>query len=103
MKYILHELDTKLEERGHHFVRYADDCSVYLRSRKSAHRVIASISVYLEDCLKLKVNKEKSKVSRPSQSSLLDFILWQQSGMEDAYCSEIYKCHQGENKGAYQA
>ncbi|MFC3562197.1 group II intron reverse transcriptase/maturase [Pedobacter jamesrossensis] len=73
---ILHELDTKLEERGHHFVRYADDCSVYLRSRKSAHRVIASISVYLEDCLKLKVNKEKSKVSRPSQSSLLGFSFY---------------------------
>lgn len=73
---ILHELDVKLEERGHRFVRYADDCSIYLRSRKSGHRVMRSISVYLEDCLKLKVNREKSKVSRPSQSSLLGFSFY---------------------------
>ncbi|WP_316848652.1 group II intron reverse transcriptase/maturase, partial [Pedobacter psychrodurus] len=73
---ILHELDVKLEERGHRFVRYADDCSIYLRSRKSAHRVMRSISVYLGDCLKLKVNREKSKVSRPSQSSLLGFSFY---------------------------
>ena len=73
---ILHELDAKLEARGHRFVRYADDCSIYLRSRKSAHRVMAGISVYLEDGLKLKVNRMKSKVSRPSQSNLLGFSFY---------------------------
>lgn len=73
---ILHELDVKLEERGHRFVRYADDCSIYLRSRKSAERVMAGISVYLEECLKLKVNRMKSKVSRPSQSTLLGFSFY---------------------------
>jgi RNA-directed DNA polymerase len=73
---ILSELDAELEKRGHQFVRYADDCSIYLRSRKSAHRVMAGISVYLEECLKLKVNKEKSKVSRPSQSNLLGFSFY---------------------------
>ncbi|MFC1226787.1 group II intron reverse transcriptase/maturase, partial [Pedobacter sp. BG31] len=73
---VLDELDAKLEERGHRFVRYADDCSIYLRSRKSAHRVMAGISVYLEDCLKLKVNRMKSKVSRPSQSNLLGFSFY---------------------------
>ncbi|WP_411274055.1 group II intron reverse transcriptase/maturase [Daejeonella sp.] len=73
---ILHELDVKLEERGHLFVRYADDCSIYVKSTKSAHRVMASISAYLEDCLKLKVNREKSKVSRPGQSSLLGFSFY---------------------------
>ncbi len=73
---ILHELDVKLEERGHRFVRYADDCSIYLRSRKSAQRVMAGISVYLEDGLKLKVNRMKSKISRPSQSSLLGFSFY---------------------------
>ena len=57
-------------------MRYADDCSVYVRSEKSAHRVMANISAYLEDCLKLKVNKDKSKVSRPSQSSLLGFSFY---------------------------
>ncbi|MGK9086673.1 group II intron reverse transcriptase/maturase, partial [Brucella intermedia] len=60
---ILDKLDSTLEERGHCFVRYADDCSIYLRSRKSAHRVMDTIAVYLEDCLKLKVNRGKSKVS----------------------------------------
>ena len=73
---ILHELNAELEKRGHRFVRYADDCSIYLRSKHSAHRVIASISVYLESCLKLKVNMEKSKVSRPSESSLLGFSFY---------------------------
>lgn len=73
---ILGELDAKLEERGHRFVRYADDCSIYVRSEKSAHRVIAGISTYLEDCLKLKVNREKSKVSRPGNSILLGFSFY---------------------------
>ncbi|WP_230383741.1 group II intron reverse transcriptase/maturase [Pedobacter endophyticus] len=73
---ILHELDEKLQERGHRFVRYADDCSIYLRSRKSAQRVMAGISVYLEDGLKLKVNRMKSKVSWPSQSNLLGFSFY---------------------------
>jgi len=73
---ILNELDKTLEERGHRFVRYADDCSIYVRSRKSAYRVMESISGYLEDKLKLKVNREKSKVSRPSVSTLLGFSFY---------------------------
>jgi len=73
---ILHELDRKLEERGHKFVRYADDCSIYVRSKKSAHRVIGNISSYLEIHLKLKVNYEKSKVSRPQRSTLLGFSFY---------------------------
>lgn len=73
---VLNELDQTLEERGHRFVRYADDCSIYVRSRKSAHRVMDSITGYLEDELKLRVNREKSKVSRPSDSSLLGFSFY---------------------------
>ena len=73
---ILNELDQMLEERGHRFVRYADDCSIYVRSRKSAYRVMASMTGYLEDKLKLKVNREKSKVSRPSNSTLLGFSFY---------------------------
>jgi RNA-directed DNA polymerase len=73
---ILHELDCKLEERGHRFVRYADDCSIYVRSRKSADRVMDNIASYLEGDLKLKVNREKSKVSRPSRSILLGFSFY---------------------------
>lgn len=73
---VLHELDAKLEERGHKFVRYADDCSIYVHSRKSADRVMDNITSYLEGGLKLKVNREKSKVSRPSQSTLLGFSFY---------------------------
>lgn len=73
---MLHELDRTLEKRGHRFVRYADDCSIYVGSRKSAERVKASITTYLEVKLKLQVNHEKSKVSRPRQSSLLGFSFY---------------------------
>ena len=73
---ILNELDQTLEDRGHRFVRYADDCSIYVRSRKSAYRVMDSIRGYLEDKLKLKVNGEKSKVSRPGASTLLGFSFY---------------------------
>lgn len=65
-----------LEERRHRFVRYADDCSIYVGSSKSAHRVMNRISVYLEGSLKLKVNLEKSKVSTPTRSSLLGFSFY---------------------------
>lgn len=73
---ILNELDQTLEERGHLFVRYADDCSIYVRSRKSAHRVMESITGYLEEELKLRVNRGKSKVSRPTASTLLGFSFY---------------------------
>lgn len=70
---ILDELDTELSSRGHRFVRYADDCSIYTNSKKSANRIMVNISSYIESNLKLKVNREKSKVSRPPQSTLLGF------------------------------
>lgn len=74
---ILHELDKELQRRGHSFVRYADDCSIYVRSEKSAHRVEKSITNFLEKELKLKVNREKTKVSRPDESTLLGFTFYQ--------------------------
>ncbi len=70
---VLDELDKELESRGHKFVRYADDCSIYVRSKKSADRLLAGITVYIEGKLKLKVNREKSKVSLATRSSLLGF------------------------------
>jgi len=73
---ILNELDSTLEERGHRFVRYADDCSIYVRSNKSASRVMDKIALFLEERLKLKVNREKSKVSTPAQSRLLGFSFY---------------------------
>jgi retron-type reverse transcriptase len=71
---VLHELDKELEARGHRFVRYADDCSIYVRSEKSAQRVMETITEYIESKLKLKVNRSKSKVSRPIESTLLGFL-----------------------------
>ena len=73
---LLHELDQQLHERKHRFIRYADDCSIYVKSSKSAKRVMASITRFIETELKLQVNKVKSKVSRPSQSTLLGFSFY---------------------------
>ena len=77
---ILDELDRELTRRGHSFVRYADDCSIYVQSRKSANRVLKSITKYIEEDLKLKVNKEKSQISRPGESTLLGFSFYRDKG-----------------------
>lgn len=68
---LLNELDKELEKRGHKFIRYADDCSIFLTSRRSAERVLESISCFLEKKLHLEVNKEKTKICRPSKFVLL--------------------------------
>jgi len=73
---VLNELDKELESRGHRFVRYADDCSIYVRSEKSAHRVMETVTEYIESKLKLKVNRTKSKVSHPTESTLLGFSFY---------------------------
>ena len=73
---ILHELDKELNKRGHKFVRYADDCSIYVRSEKSAKQVAESIINYIEKKLRLKVNREKTKISRPTGSQLLGFSFY---------------------------
>ena len=63
---ILNELDKELEKRGHRFVRYADDCNIYVKSPKAGERVKAGITEFIEKKLKLKVNEEKSAVGKPS-------------------------------------
>lgn len=70
---VLDELDKELEKRGHSYVRYADDCSIYVKSEAAAKRVAESIIKYIEGKLLLKVNREKTKVSRPNESTLLGF------------------------------
>jgi RNA-directed DNA polymerase len=70
---VLDELDKELEKRGHAYVRYADDCSIYVKSEAAAKRVAESIIKYIEEKLLLKVNREKTKVSRPNESTLLGF------------------------------
>ena len=69
-------LDKELEKRGLHFVRYADDCNIFVKSEMSANRVMKSVSSWLERKLFLKVNMTKTKVVRPSNSSFLGFTFW---------------------------
>jgi group II intron reverse transcriptase/maturase len=78
---ILHELDVELTRRGLNFVRYADDCSIYVNSAKAAERVMSSITRYLEETLLLKVNRTKSKISSPNKSTLLGFSFYKTKGM----------------------
>ena len=70
---LLDELDTELEARGHKFVRYADDVAIFVKSQRAGERVLASISHFLEQKLKVKVNRAKSKVGRVKDSSVLGF------------------------------
>jgi RNA-directed DNA polymerase len=70
---LLDELDKELERRGHRFVRYADDCNIYVRSRRSGERVLASIERFLQDRLRLKVNRDKSAVDRPWNRKFLGY------------------------------
>jgi Group II intron, maturase-specific domain/Reverse transcriptase (RNA-dependent DNA polymerase) len=70
---MLDVLDKELEKRGHHFVRYADDCNIYVRSQKAGERVMAGIEKFLAKRLKLKVNKAKSAVAKPSARKFLGF------------------------------
>jgi len=70
---MLDVLDKELEKRGHRFVRYADDCNIYVRSRKAGERVLAGIEKFLERRLKLRVNKAKSAVARPCVRKFLSF------------------------------
>ncbi|MFZ3580528.1 reverse transcriptase domain-containing protein, partial [Virgibacillus sp. DJP39] len=72
---VLDELDKELEERGLRFVRYADDCNIYVRSKRAGLRVMKSITEFIEGKLKLKVNEEKSAVDRPWKRKFLGFSL----------------------------
>ena len=77
---MLNELDKELEKRGLQYVRYADDCVIFTKSKKSAQRVMKNITKYIETKLRLKVNKEKSKVDRPWRIKYLGFSFYQAKG-----------------------
>ena len=72
---VLDELDRELEHRGHRFVRYADDCNIYVRSERAGQRVMESITRFITQKLKLKVNEAKSAVARPQERKFLGFSL----------------------------
>lgn len=73
---MLNELDKELEARELNFVRYADDCIILVKSEKAANRVLTSITKFIEKKLGLKVNAEKSKVTRPTKTKYLGFSFW---------------------------
>ena len=72
---VLDDLDKELERRGHRFCRYADDCNIYVRSRRAGERVMASVSRFLTSKLRLKVNEAKSAVARPEERKFLGFSI----------------------------
>jgi RNA-directed DNA polymerase len=70
---VLDELDRELEARGHRFVRYADDCNIYVCSERAGQRVMESVKRFLTNKLKLKVNEAKSAVAKPQERKFLGF------------------------------
>jgi RNA-directed DNA polymerase len=77
---MLNELDIELTKRGLKFCRYADDCNIYVKSKKAAERVMVSVTRFIEGELKLKVNKEKSAVDRPWKLKFLGFTFYHKKG-----------------------
>src|ERR1044071_1277525 len=75
---LLDDLDKELEKRGHHFCRYADDCNIYVGSQRAGERVLASLTTFLREQLKLTVNPKKSAVDRPWKRKFLGFSLTSQ-------------------------
>jgi RNA-directed DNA polymerase len=72
---VLDDLDKELTRRGHRFCRYADDCNIYVRSRRAGERVMASVSRFLTQKLRLTVNEAKSAVARPEERKFLGFSI----------------------------
>jgi group II intron reverse transcriptase/maturase len=77
---LLDELDKELERRGHRFCRYADDCNIYVHSKRAGERTMESVTCVLETKLKLKVNREKSAVDRPFRRKFLGFSIRKRKG-----------------------
>jgi RNA-directed DNA polymerase len=73
---MLDDLDRELEQRGHKFVRYADDCNIYVKTQRAGERVLEGVKQFLERKLKLRVNPKKSKVEKASKAKFLGFSFW---------------------------
>mgnify|MGYP002620613811 CR=1 FL=1 len=86
----LDRLDKELESRGLSFVRYADDCNIFVSSEKAAVRVMESVSRWLEKELRLKVSPAKTKVVRPNKSEFLGFGFWKSGG--------VWRCKPAESR-----
>jgi len=75
---VLDELDKELEKRGHSFVRYADDCNIYVSSQQAGNRVMQSLSAFIKNTLKLKVNEHKSRVCNVNETKFLGYTIQQE-------------------------
>ena len=73
---VLDELDKFLEKRGLRFCRYADDCNIYVQSRLAGERALATATKFIEETLKLRVNRDKSGVFRPGRAKFLGYTFW---------------------------
>jgi len=78
---MLDDLDKLLEQRGHRFCRYADDCNIYVRSQRAGERVMSSVRHFIEGRLGLKINESKSKVDRPRNRKFLGFSFFRRHGI----------------------
>ena len=78
---MLDDLDKLLEERGHRFCRYADDCNIYVRSQRAGERVMSTVRRFIEGRLGLRINEEKSKVDRPRNRKFLGFSFFRRHGI----------------------
>ena len=78
---VLDEWDKEMEKRGHDFCRYADDCNIYVKSRKAGERVLSSMVKFLEQKLKLKVNRQKSGVRHCSETTFLGYTLLEEGNI----------------------
>jgi group II intron reverse transcriptase/maturase len=99
---VLDELDRELERRKHCFVRYADDCNIYVRSRRAGERVKRSITVFLTRRLKLKVNEAKSAVARPVEQQVPRLQL-HPTRSQTAYLRQGHRAVQAEGPRAYES
>jgi RNA-directed DNA polymerase len=78
---VLDDFDRELEKRGHKFVRYADDCNIYVKTPRAGERVMKSVKEFIERKLKLKINESKSKVDKPSKRKFLGFSFFVRKGV----------------------
>ena len=85
---VLDDLDKELERRGHRFVRYADDCNIYVQSRRAGERVMESVTNFIETKLKLRVNGSKSAVGHVSERKFLGYRLFRRR--EPWHCVDEY-------------
>ncbi|MDR1489598.1 MAG: hypothetical protein LBS65_03810 [Desulfovibrio sp.] len=88
---LLDDLDMELEKRGHAFCRYADDCNIYVKTRRSGERVLTSVRRFLEERLKLRVNESKSGVHRPWNRKFLGYSMTMQKSPRLRVAPEVLK------------